>query len=298
MASGFGAGAGADMLQEILRQRFTEAITKQKLAEEVRQANMANEMQRGNLALANRRTDEDVRQFNEQAPLRGAQTAHLGAETTELQRRPQAEEAQRAFTTSRDEASRTFEGGQNEAQRANAVRITGMNNANAVRIAQMNNALREELGLAKGAPAPQQANEVEDSIALIDQITKDPSLRNAVGPIDQYAGGVVNMDPSGVNRFRALHNQLVGKMSLAQAGKLKGQGQISDKERAMLAAAATALSQGMNEKDYLTELAKVRGQFERMRAPNVSPAGGGAMPAAGGGQEFDYVPGKGLVPRK
>lgn len=45
MASSFAAGAGADALQDILRQKFTEAITKQRLAEEIRQANMQQQTQ-------------------------------------------------------------------------------------------------------------------------------------------------------------------------------------------------------------------------------------------------------------
>jgi hypothetical protein len=73
---------------------------------------------------------------------------------------------------------------------------------------------------------------------------------------------------------------LVGKLSLAQAGKLKGQGQISDKERALLGAAATALSRGLKEGDYKAELAKVRQQFERMNTGGAQPAGGGKVSAA------------------
>lgn len=293
MASGFAAGAGADMLQQVLRRKLEEQQVRAqqqqfaaKLAEDVRQANLQNEIQKGNLSLGGRRVDEDARQFNEQAPLRIANIGHLDASTGELRRKPQAEQDERAFATGRDASQQAFTTKRDAAQHGYQMQEIGAQGANARSVAGINHP-----DPAAAAASTQQQNEVADTIALIDQISKDSSLRNAVGPVDQYAGGVINADPSGVNRFKALHDQLTGKMSLAQAGKLKGQGQISDKERAMLAAAATALSRGLNEKDYAAELGKVRAQFVRMQ----QVPGGANISAA---QEFDYVPGKGLVPRK
>jgi hypothetical protein len=122
-------------------------------------------------------------------------------------------------------------------------------------------------------PDQKQANEVEDAIKLIDQIDTDPALNKSVGPLDAYGLGKLGGDVSGVNRFEALHNELVGKLQLAQAGKLKGQGQISDKEREMLRNAATALTRKMSETDYRAELKKVRAQFQRMQQPSVGTAG-------------------------
>jgi len=115
------------------------------------------------------------------------------------------------------------------------------------------------------ATSPEKQSEVQDAIGLIDQIANDPALSTAVGPIDAYVGKA--RDLSGVNRFEALHNELVGKLSLAQAGKLRGQGQISNFERQMLKSAATALSRNLSEEDYKAELMKLREQFQRMQGP-------------------------------
>jgi len=130
---------------------------------------------------------------------------------------------------------------------------------------------------ASTAPPAANTNEVQDTLDLIDRITSDPALPTGVGPLDSMGFGKVR-DLSGVNRFENLHNELVGKMSLAQAGKLKGQGQISDKERQLLRQAATALNRNMSEADYQKELASIKVQFQRMLAPNqVAP-----MPAHSG----------------
>lgn len=126
-----------------------------------------------------------------------------------------------------------------------------------------------------GTATTQNANEANDALDLIDQIGSDPALSTAVGPVDAYIGKA--RDLSGVNRFEALHNQLVGKLQLAIAGKLRGQGQISDKERAMLKQAATALNRNLSEEDYKIQLEKIRGQFQRLLP------GGGAVPAAPAG---------------
>lgn len=278
--NGAGLGAGADFLQQMLAQKFEEGqkrraakLAEAKLVEDARQANMQNETQRGSLALGGRRVDEDVRQFDAQAPVRGAQVSHLGAETESLNRQPAEAEKQREFLQSQSQTQQTFQGGQGDLNRQNAIRIANINGVNAARVAGLTH--------PQAGQTAQQQNEVSDAIALIDQITNDPALATAVGPVDQYIGKA--RDLGGVNRFEALHNQLVGKLSLAQAGKLKGQGQISDKERAMLAAAATALTRGLQEPDYRNELTKIRGQFERMNTaggavhPVAAPTGGPAV---------------------
>jgi hypothetical protein len=292
-----GAAGGGEMLQQVLARKLQEQqvlaqqkFAQAKLAEEVRQADMQNQVQQGNLALGGRRVGLDEAQFTEgnkrytdEAPLRAVGLRLHTAQAGELERKPQDEQAQRDFTMGRDKTQHGYQMQEIGAQGANQMRLLNARVAGAQ--------------AAKAPSADQQQNEVADTLALIDRIQSDPSMTHGVGPVDQYVGGVINGDVTGVNRFKSLHDQLVGKMSLAQAGKLKGQGQISDKERAMLASAATALNRGLSEKDYLTELQNVRGQFQRMQGGGgvvASPAAGGNLAAA---QEYDYVPGKGLVPR-
>jgi hypothetical protein len=126
MASSFGAGAGADMLQEILRQKFTEAITKQKLAEEIRQANMRDAIQQGELGLGQQRVDlgrDELTQRGKQFDVSSGQKqqeidldkgmqpvriANINAQTSELQRKPQAEQEQREFVTGRDKTQHGY----------------------------------------------------------------------------------------------------------------------------------------------------------------------------------------------
>lgn len=287
MASGLGAGSGADMLQDILRRKLVEQaqIAQQqqfaaKMAEDVRQANMQNDVQRGNLALGNRRTDEDSRQFNEQAPVRMANVRHLGSSADALDRQPVEADKQRTFTSGEADKGRTFQGGQGDLNRQNAVRIANIQGQNALNVAMNNHP-------AAGQSA-QQANEVQDTLDLIDRIGNDPALEGSVGQLNSRGVGYLR-DPNANARFKSLHDQLVGKMSLAQAGKLKGQGQISDKERAMLASAATALNMGLGSPDYRGELGNIRGQFERMATPGAIQPVAAHAPGAGGGPKAGDV---------
>jgi len=132
-----GAGYGAAMgLQDLLKQRFIEAIQRQKLAEEMRQADMANQVQQQRLGLDTQKLGEDTRQFNISSGQRDTQLGFEGqrvgmeqamqpvrlrqmtAQTADVERKPQAEEAARTFTA-----------GENEKNRSNAVRIAGIRSA-------------------------------------------------------------------------------------------------------------------------------------------------------------------------
>jgi len=64
MASGFGAGLGADMLQEILQRKFREAATMRELAN--REAMLSEQGRQANMRNTNdvRRMDQDDAQFN------------------------------------------------------------------------------------------------------------------------------------------------------------------------------------------------------------------------------------------
>lgn len=152
-----------------------------------------------------------------------------------------------------------------------------LRNGQAVRVAEDEIQPGDKPYSATQTPAATNQNEVQDAIDLIDQIDKDPALNASVGPLDAYGlGKVTNL--GGVNRFEALHNELVGKLQLAQAGKLKGQGQVSDREREMLRNAATALTRQMSERDYKAELQKIRAQFQRLQtaAPTTEPPASGS----------------------
>lgn len=274
MASGIGAGLGADMLQDILRRKLEEQRIMQVAKEaEARRLQDASQFQQ-NIKLDERRIGNQEastayqhgrdavsdQRYEEQAPLRATNLRLLTANASNAEGLPERTQAAQAAQLARDQANHTFTAGENDKNRANARTVAGMRIAGSQATA------------AKASDGTPAVNEVADTLSLIDQIKQDPSFSHAFGVADQYAGGLINMDPSGVNRVRALTNQLTGKLALAQAGKLKGQGQISDKERALLANAATALKFGLNEQDALAELEKIRGQFERMQ-PGAPAAG-------------------------
>lgn len=128
--------------------------------------------------------------------------------------------------------------------------------------------------------AAREQNEVEDSLALIKQIREDKALPTTTGSVQGRGLGYLQ-DFGGVTRVRALHDNLVSKLQLAQAGKLKGQGPISNSERELLKNAATALQLKLDDPDYLNELTKVEQQFQRMlTGPRVVNAPGKAAPNA------------------
>lgn len=275
MPAGYGYGASQG-LEDVLKRLYLESQMKQQadqfaanLQERRRENEIAQGLRNRELGQGDTRLAQDREEFQfrrgqagiqdqryaDEAPLRAANLRLHMAQATNLEGEPARLDAQRAFEAQRDLTRHQYE-----------MQEIGASGANALRVARTNH---------PAGPADQPTtNEVDDTLSLIDQIAKDPALGKSVGPLDQYDISMV-ADPTGVNRFKALHNQLVGKMSLAQAGKLKGQGQISDKERALLAAAATALSRGLGEKDYRAELAKIQQQFTRMKGgvPTAAPGG-------------------------
>jgi hypothetical protein len=289
VSGGYGAGGGADMLQQILKQKaleFAQAqqirMAEQRLKEEARQANqstatttrgqditsrgqdLSHELGLGNLDVARGGLAERTREFDAEAPGREAGVKLTGAQTGELLRKPIAEQESRDFTTQRDKTQHGYQLGEIGATGANQMRLLN------ARVA----------GAGPEAQTQKEQNEVSDSLALIDQIRKDPALSSSVGPLEGRGVGYATAGPEGYTRVKALHDNLVGKLQLAQAGKLKGQGQISDKEREMLRNAATALDRKLGDKDYLNELGKVEAQFKRMQqGGSITPS-----PATGGGK--------------
>jgi hypothetical protein len=291
LGAGFAAGAGGDALAEVLKQKFTEAMARQKLAEDVRQANMQNAVQQRQLGQGDQRIGldqqkfgEDTRQFNVssgQADRRiGQQDRVIGmdeaiqptrirqmtAQAADLERRPIAEQEQRDFTSGRDRAQHGYQMSEIGAQGANALRVANVRHPDT----------------AGAAATQKEQNEIADSLALINELRNDPALKSSVGPFEGRGGGYVSAGPEGYTRVQALHDNLVNRLSLAQAGKLKGQGTISNLERDMLSKAATALTRNLGDSDYLNQLDKVEEQFKR----NVHPLGGGralaGAPSGGG----------------
>jgi hypothetical protein len=261
MGSAFGAGAGADMLQEVLRRKFTEAIQQQAMQRQI----------------AAEQAQEQHYKTIEQQNANEYGLREKMFEASQKPEPPKPVEPKRYIVNGRlvDESGKELYASPDKptpppVKRGPVSVAPGGYLVDPETGKQIYHAPERPEKPAAGGQQPQQ-NEIDDTLALIDQIRKDPSRAAATGPIDSRGLGMV-MDTGGVTRVNALHNQLVGKMSLAQAGKLKGQGQISDKERQLLRDAATALTQHLQDPDYLNELDKVEAQFRRMKA------GGAAAP--------------------
>jgi hypothetical protein len=122
----------------------------------------------------------------------------------------------------------------------------------------------QRVGVSLGIEAPVQSeeitktNEVRDTIGNIDTI-----LKKNLGVVTGKSS-VLSLIP-GTEWFdtRKQVQQVKDQLSLASVGKLKGQGQVSDAERKMLANASSALDVGMTEKAFREELRKVKGILSR-----------------------------------
>lgn len=90
----------------------------------------------------------------------------------------------------------------------------------------------------------------------IDSLLAQPNFDDIYGTV---AGVTPDLMPASVNA-RAAANQVVNQLSLENRNKMKGQGQISDYEGKLLAAAATKLSNPrISAKEARQELAKLKG---------------------------------------
>jgi hypothetical protein len=256
------AGGASDALQEILKQKFLEIVQRQR--QEVAMRGLDQEAQRDaanrelgfgrlgidkeQLGLQGRKVSLDESQFGEnkrryeaEAPERAADVAYKGALTGEIIRKPTAEQQDREFTTSRDKTLHGY--------RLNAIGAEGAEQRRSA-------AARMAGDVQPDVKQQQEANEVQQTLDLISRLREDKARPIATGPLEGRGLGRLK-DNSGYERVKALHDQLVGRLQLAQAGKLKGQGQVSDREREMLMKAATALTRNLADQDYVNELANV-----------------------------------------
>lgn len=281
--SGLGAGRGADMLQDILQQKFREAIAMREIANREAEVRARQQIAQQQLGLDTRRLDQDDaalqfrkgravvedQQYADGAEDRAATTRFKTAQSADLEGRPAREHAAAAARVTEAEADRAFTAKENALNRGNALRIANVRHPDP----------------SSAAAQEKEADEIQESLDLITQIRNDPARETSTGPFQGRGLGMLS-GIEGYTRFQSLHDNLVSKMQLAQAGKLKGQGQISNEERKMLANAATALKMRLGDQDYLNELAKVEQFFQRrLPGPRVQKAN---APQADAAAKPDY----------
>ena len=121
-------------------------------------------------------------------------------------------------------------------------------------------AVGESLGKSSAPPSQQEVTEAQQALMSIDKLIKS-DLDSFYGKGEKYYPDIgrkqENLD------LMAENDRIVNLLKLASAGKLKGQGTITDPERQMLAQAATTLSNKDISGDAARqEWMRIRPQFE------------------------------------
>jgi hypothetical protein len=138
-------------------------------------------------------------------------------------------------------------------------------------------AMGESAGKIESPVSMQEASEAQQALASIDKlISPDVDLESIYGRGESYYPDIArkqqNID------LMAENDRIVNLLKLASAGKLKGQGTITDPERAMLAQAATTLSnRDISGKAAKAEWERIRPQFEAIVNRGVNQ---GVLPPA------------------
>jgi len=336
LAAGYGAGAMGGTLGDILKQRFLEQLQKQKLAEDIRQADMQNRVQQTQLAqgqqrigLEGQKLGEDRRQFDvssgqaatrlgyEGDRVRLAQAAqpvelaHVGAETNALNRQP--EEAQKG---------REFTGGENAANRANSLTIARGHDATSLAAARdradntlvgvqtrdpntgenVTQFVRKTEGAQYARPLDATSGNRLRSAKTVSDVGNDliselsnPAFAATVGPVlGRYSSlqeFIGNPPPE--------YSRLAGEIESYSLANMGVHGMRSAQGAQMIQKMLT----GKHTPQSLIATIQGLNKFSEQYQQNTQPNAGGPKappqetPAPAAKKEFDYVPGKGLVPR-
>lgn len=317
-ALGAAAGGITDELQEILKQKFLEQIQQAQLAQRIREADMSHQIAQGQLGLGRDRLGldrdkfgEDTRQFDvtsgqtqqridmeqEFQPVR---IKHVTAQTADIERRPEAEEAGRRH----DFELAGLTGGQRlqqiQAQTEGALRQIGAQNAGALRL----------LGARQTAAPTAQAQVTntyndERSRRILQSVEE---LERKVGPWTTGAGSLLaNIPATDARNFAAELDSLKANIAFGELAEMRAAsktggalGAVSERELALLESALGALDPGQSPTNFAAQLRKIRESLDRWSTAKAGAGSGGATPATAptaAPMEFDFVPGRGLVPR-
>lgn len=300
----FAAGA-QDALQQMLQQKFLEQIQRQKLAQAQQEIDqqaqrdaVTKELGFGRLGLDREEMGQRGQQFERTAGFKDRELkldegmqpvriANTQAQTAEIQRKPQAEEADRAHD----------------------VNLVGMRHKNSLAEIGAQGAEQrrtEGVRIAGRAKPPVESQQTQYANERTQRIRNDvASLRKKVGGWTAGAGSALAMVPgTDARNFQAELNTLKSNIAFGELAEMRAAsktggalGAISEKELTLLESALGALDQGQSPANLAAQLDKIGQSLDRWEAAKAS---GGAAPVQNmnGPQEYDYVPGKGLVPRK
>jgi hypothetical protein len=312
LSGGYGAGAGANALQDLLKQKFLEQIENRR-AHEAQQA----------LGQGQQRIDQDTSQFGQRHALdtqalaqRGEQfgvesgfkerglkldegmqptrIAHMGAQTADLERQPQEALDSRVFAEAQEALRNKNENSQIDRRTAGALRIA--------------NARQQDGGAsgASGAPQPKPMGPVAQAkVADIDTSLHTLGKLETMAPkMSAFLGPIAGRAASQAQGFPGIPTSPDFAAFTAETAALKNATIKAITGAGLGEAEAQRIMQQIPDVTDKPEVWAAKAKATRdnatfMRKRTMELAGGGGEPAAagGGGQEFDYVPGKGLVPR-
>lgn len=124
----------------------------------------------------------------------------------------------------------------------------------------------QEAALAATQKAQKPIDTATDILAKVERLKTHPGLKGAVGI--KGASGAFGLLPDPIPGtpeadFVAEFEGLSSLLTLGNIEKMRGMGQMSDKEGAMLKAAATSLRTSMSEKSFLSELSRIESGANR-----------------------------------
>jgi len=125
------------------------------------------------------------------------------------------------------------------------------------------------------------AQAVTGNLSLVDQTLSHPGFVSGLSlrRLKESIPGTPERD------FSALLDRVRSTLTIENRQKLKGQGQISDREQQMLAESATTLDKDLSPDALKQELMRIKGIFEAAAQRNAAqgtPQGAPAAPAQGG----------------
>jgi hypothetical protein len=267
------------MLQEVLTRKFREAIAQQEMQQRAQALQQQREAQQGQLGLGQQRIGLDREQLAQQGKqfdvtagqrdrtinldeqAQPIKLEQMRAQTGEIQRKPQAEEQDRAFTLEQLGLGHKYRSQEIAQQGANSLAVANTNHP------------------AGGAPAANEYGAERETRMrdMVSQILPEVSRMTAgVGSL------MKNIPESGARNLDALKSNIGFRelQEMRNASKTGGAlGQVSDTENRLLSSALGSLDQGQSPDQLKAALNQIVGALDRWEAAKAKF--GGAAPAAG-----------------
>lgn len=264
------AGGANDALQEIIKQKFLEMVQRQRFAQEqqaLEQSALRDqrnfETQGAQIKLGQDRLAQDASEFSAGAPMRAAQLRYVGAQSTDLEGKPQREIEARNFRMKEAETEQAGSLAQIAARGSEERRSIAARGAED---------RRTDAAAPKSATAPvanaymgERNTRVRDAVA---------ALKQKVGHGTAGYGSLLSGIPAtGARDFKADLDNLKANIAFGELTEMRAAsktggalGQVSDKELVLLQSALGALDQGQSPENLKANLDKIEQSLARWEA--------------------------------